>query len=402
MGLLCGQVLFFSCGKPNERKSLEFKSQILQKLNSKDLDSALELIEQQWVDGPNEAELVYLKAQVYAMKGGVDVYSLFPILKMKLFEFAVTEWGALEKFSKNQAENVVDMINGENPSGMSVEEIKKRIKEVQSMDVSEITYELNILHLVDSSDHLNNSMDNMYGYYCSYNLEVSSNIPGKIPLKPLVMSKAESKNSKTESCTLVYQRMIAHLDETELKFEIKYRFLDKMHYYLDKLEARKTTERYFKVIMALYESLPVLKKLPTKSETRTTDLVIAMDLLSKLVSQLPLDHELYLKSQQQLGMLSGFILLSSVKDSFDLNKIQGPTDFVCALKAQKVLDLYKDFLIGLTYFMKAMERTSLAKKNQVNYDKFLEILNAWPEELTDEQRENFILGAQNLINDRCF
>ena len=79
-----------SCIKKEQKVTEEAK--VIQLLNQSDADAALVKINALLKSDPNNENLLYLKASAISMIAGIDVYRLFPILKAKIFDVAITQW----------------------------------------------------------------------------------------------------------------------------------------------------------------------------------------------------------------------------------------------------------------------------------------------------------------------
>ena len=144
--ILSLSLLAFSCGGVHEEGSEvdSISSLIAQELNSKNLSAAESLIAEAKVSEPDSLLIKYYESQLFSLKAGIDIYSLFPIVKMELFEFAMTEWGQIEDFNKKNQTDVQDTILGNSVTSESIDVLKKFLEEYKQTEPEKIEYDAEI------------------------------------------------------------------------------------------------------------------------------------------------------------------------------------------------------------------------------------------------------------------
>lgn len=83
---------FSSCKKEDKQDALKDETKIQILLNNGEYEKALVLIDSMLQANPDNKQIVYLQACAYAMKGGINIYSLYPILDTALFRKPSIEW----------------------------------------------------------------------------------------------------------------------------------------------------------------------------------------------------------------------------------------------------------------------------------------------------------------------
>lgn len=79
--------------------SISAKNDILYHLNRNNTKDALAIIETEKKIRPNDPELAIYEASVYTIEAGIDIYSIFPLLKLKFFREPIANWDSLDKYN---------------------------------------------------------------------------------------------------------------------------------------------------------------------------------------------------------------------------------------------------------------------------------------------------------------
>ena len=102
-----------------------------------------------------------------------------------------------------------------------------------------------------------------------------------------------------------------------------------------------------------------------------------------------------------MGLLSGYLIVGSLKESIDFDSIKDPEDIVCMANANKVVENYKNFYYGSKYLIMSSDGSEFASKNKENFDTLKERFKDAPEELTKEDEEDIIDDIEDLQRDEC-
>ncbi len=417
-----------SCGGVHDEQSTSssLNSDIVTELNAKNLDKAEELIGKAKAENPDSALVAYYEAQYYALKAGVDIYSLFPIVKMELFEFALTEWSQIEEYNDRTRTGVEDTLLGNSKEPSSIEDLKKFLDEIKSTEASEIKYKYEVEtdfdrygrswnepygheHMLDENGYtMHDSEGNIiyknYNLYCSYYYEIK-------------LAEYDFKGSfeHFDSKTVIIEDISGYgerdlcpegpelsLGQDFLKNKIVWEIEDIIK---DKKE-RVDNKRYLKAALALFQSVNVISKVPTFDPDRLEYVRMASAKLKEIMDGSQEGERLYDNSQKQLGLLSGFLILSSIKKAIPVDKVKEPTDFLCLANPGTLFDQGPILFEGLKLLVYVSEGTEFGEKNSKAIEKIKNEIANNEDELneyfnSEADREVFIDGHRDLVEDSC-
>ena len=418
--------LFTGCNTDQENEQQSTNFQIINALNQQDADRALALIENQLTTDPNNAELQYWKAQAYAIKGGIDVYSLFPIIKMKLFDVAMTEWSSMSEYSKKSKQEINLTLLGEQEIE-SKEDLNQLEQDIKNMPTEDITFEIKVItedakygkyqSVYEGSgnyyDYQKQEFINHDGPYfqtnCYADLEISSNIlyfNEKLYEQAYAVYTAPNPDTSDfcqEALGKEVERMLGdfELNPTLLKSKIRQKALWIISDKKAHLEKRQYGNRMINGIYALYDSMPIIQNVPDITANRTNAVNQSLELLTKLKNETQYHARLGRNVRQQMGLLGGYLILGGIKDSFKLENIKEPADFICNMKSQNIVANYSNFLTGLRALIEATIDTEFAIKNNANLMEIRKALEEAPEELSEEQIDDVLDFIEELEEDYC-
>lgn len=384
-----------SCGgvrDEQESTSLNYKSEIVYSLNQKDIDGSLVLIEKAMLDNPNDHELKYYLAQAYSLKGNVDIYSLFPIVKMKLFEVAINEWGTVNAHTDSSRRDIEGTVLGDegNFSSQAVVELEEQLKEIEEINPEKI--ELNV-------ERKNQFRHEWTDYaYCSFTIVFSSK---DLPIKKNLEREFYSSNTViNETCDEFWNSDVDY-DERQIKFELKSFAYQQIRKRIKKIKENKTSQKYIKAAFALFESVPVIKKAPELDLSKISYIDDSIKILNELRLSDNLSHRIKNNSSSQLGLLGGFLILGSLKSSVDFDKVNEPIDIACNASVEKLLFHYPHFLNGMKALSSAAEGTTFSERNKDSFSKFKDYLDVAPDELNEKQKEEIKDEFEDFIEENC-
>jgi|GEM_PF-5363372 len=402
-----------SCGNKKDgidRENSNNYQNIVDALNIEDSDKALALINEELQHGPDNLEIKYLKAQALSLKADVDVYSLFPIVKMKLFDVAMTEWHAMNEFSKKTKGGVSDTLIGQNKF-KTLEDIDEAKKKIELMPDDDITYKLNFkderVSRFSYPEYSKTGEKEKVNISCSVLLVIDSNIfNGLNTLQESLVTEASYIKGEQEepSCTTLLQQLkdlYISNSGNFVKFRVKNQALLELEKKKENFKARKVTESYINAVYALYDSIGVIKKVPDIDQEKSAYIYEALAILKFVMQKTDKGSRLWKNSQQQIGLLAGYLILSSIKDSFDLEKVVEPTDFVCQVKPENVVKNYLNYLTGFRYLTSIILDTEFYTKNKKNVDQINDYLNEAPETLSDDQTNKIINACTDYAAESC-
>lgn len=384
--------LCFSCGKNQDQPQQTLEAEIVAALNIKDIDKADALIEDGLAANPEQQKLLYYKAQVSSLRADIDIYSLFPIVKMELFEFALTEWSSINEYSNRMKSNSQDILIGEDTNQTEIE-IEKTIKAIEEMDDSAIEFKYKLVY--KNYSEYDSSYDSegkpVVMGSCYVVAEVTSNI---FPPREIFYD-----NTFLEAEGLTCDQVIA---SSKNKFENK-EFLRREAIslygkYLGRKKRRKESAKIVKALMSIYSSINVIKNVPKLDQSKFVNIKEALVLLAKSRKQGGDIGENAFKHQ---AMLAGYLLLGSLQNSIELNDVKDPTDIICKTKSKLVVDQYEYFLTGIRYLHDAMIGSEFSKKNPKQFEKAKEYLDMADEKLSEEQIDGIIDDIEDYQEDNC-
>lgn len=390
-------VLCLSCSNHKSDKISSPENEVILALNSGNIELALNIIEnEERRSGELSEKWLYWKAQALSTRANIDVYSLFPIVKMKLFEVAINEWDDVNKYSDKQRSVLNSTVfgDGTNPDRQKfLEKEAKRIKEISS---EEIEYE--IVSEIQYTDSYSNGEA-----FCAGIVIIESNIF----LDGRQYEEYRSANFKLQND---YQEELEKICRKNLEGpysnrdigikwirDIALKMIEKK---LKDIQERKDSERYIKAAFALYESVPVIQKVPDLSKTNLDDLDQAFKILRKLAKKNNQTREV-LNAKKQLGLLSAFLILSSLKDSIHIDLIKDPSDLLCYAIPDKLVSNYQNLLKGIKFLTESTKGTEFESKNNDKFQKLLDAIKELPNELNEDQKARTIYIIESTIKESC-
>lgn len=379
--ILC--IILFSCSKQEETHEMTLESQIVTALNVKDISKAEVLINQALARSPGNGKFLYYKAQLNALEAQIDIYSLFPIVKMELFEFALTEWSAIDEYGDHLRDTGQDVVIGQNSSNTE-EEIRERIKEIDELDNDEVSYELEVVNRYESIEPYSDG-------YCYLTLKLTSNIfPSKYEFWD-----SQSFSGTDITCDIAEEKIMQPGWYSRL---IKVAAIKEYNDVLLRKKTRRESNRILKAMISVYQSINVIKNVPMLHNFRYEKVKESLILLKRVKET---KGRVVENSKKHQAMLSGYLILGSLRNSLDLENIKNPSDVVCKLDAHRFVSQYEYLLTGFRYLYDAMIGTEFSKKNVEKFIKLKEQLDNANEELSKEKIDEYIDDIQDYQEDYC-
>lgn len=387
---------FWGCDSKEYKKSANENIDIVSELNQGDSDTVIKKLDSR--ESITTRQQYYL-ASALSMKGGIDVYSLYPILEMQLFRKNALEWSNLSK-EKNPYLRFL-----KSQEGIDYEKrLQMREKRWQKYE-GQIIKRLNLRMQKPTLEDLNTTY-NEYGNY-----EVNQE----------QYDKTDQKCSKTINDILarngteddVYNTMY----DMDYQSDIPYPYFELCNYYIDQfqLASRKNNYLhpdqtnagfanvrwemvYMNILWNTYEAIPMMKQMPFLSETQQNHLSEALDRYKETLK----DPEFKASSLKNIAILTGVSLLSVYKNSFNLDEIDSIQDLICSFEPSVLMENYSLIRRRLLFITELKEVTGeLGDISQ--YEQYLESFKqSMPENLTEEEKAHFIEGVENSKINQCF
>lgn len=344
-------MLFTSCIKQEQKQNAE--GEIVDLLNQNKSDEAISKIDEAMKTNPSD-ELYYLKASSLSMKAGIDIYALFPLLKVKIFDVAISQWSQNREFQKKINAQRSDMgLNADDVPGAA--DIKDSYK---PMDITKLKY-------IILSKWLNSQYDQSRGY-CEVSITASNK--AKISENYIWINyRLESE----ELCKEVWNKQTLEITP-EIDEAIKKEFVeaDKRDWFVRKKKANEK-QTYVKVLGTFWtvvDMIPMLVKIPKISTEGFQQLVEAQKLLITIKQNHPeKTDELGIKAKKQLMMLSALKIVGRLQNALVFNDIKSPTDLVCKSNERAAEELIMSEQDAL-YLISAIDDPEILKKNQELFD----------------------------------
>ncbi len=383
-----------SCIKKEQEQNLE--GQIVELMNQNKADEALLKIDKQLDNNKND-DLLYLKASSLSMKAGIDIYALFPLLKIKIFDVAISQWSQNREFQKKSMAQKTSIGISNNDIDDKLNADLKNSEKYVPIDKKTINYEVISQYVLERY-----SIQNLF---CS--IEVSAKRTDVIKENyALISIKIDSE----DECLNLQAGAKLNVS-LEIEDKIKESLAAEDHrQWSERKRDQNTKSSYVKLMgtfWTLIDLIPMISKIPIINQSGFSNLEEAQTILSDIRSRhLDKSDELSEKVRKQLMMISALKIVAHLKNAFDFNTIKSPMDFICAsndLAAEEIIATQKDVL----YLINTIDDQELISKNKILFEevktKFEELLNNETEnpELKDSRIKKLSAELKRSKEDNC-
>ena len=388
-------IVLLGCEAKEYKKNNNSSIDIVSELNQKKSKTVINKLED---NGSLSNRDRYYLASAYSMEGGIDVYSLYPILEIQLFRKNSLEWSNLSK-EKNPYLKFLKSQKDDNNDKLS----KLRQERWEKYE-PKIVRKLNLKTELPSSDELssfdsNNPID-----------------PDEYELVKSTCANESALVKKAETFEDFDNRLIQFQGEYQNKFSSPYTQI--CDYYADTLILEMKKRKYlnlFKdesffssntrwemiymnILWNTYEAIPMMKQLPTLSDDQQNYITKSLENYKITLS----DPEFRDVSLKNITLLTGISLLSIYKESFNLDEIDSFQDIFCTFQPETITENYSLIRKRLLFFTKLKEISSEIpdfEKYKHHIDSFNQTM---PEDLSQEEKEQFIRGVEESKLNGCF
>lgn len=388
-------LLLSSCVKEEQQQNTD--SQIIELLNQNKSEEALTQINEA-LKTNNSDELLYLKASALSMNAGVDIYALFPLLKINIFSVAISQWSENREFQKKAQSQRLD--------------IGSDIGKEKNHDEKQDYVPLNLENLkFYFSPSVINGFENTTTH-CE--IGISGSLTSDVYSERGIFITYRSESE--DICKSLEEKNLALLSENfpmPLDFinKIKSAFSDE-HRQNWLVRKNKVTQNnsYMKALgtfWTLIDMIPTISKIPKISTDGFKKLEEAQFILSKIKeSRSQSGDELGQKTRKQLMMISALKIVVHIQNSFDLDNIKSPIDLLCKSRdntADELMASEKDAL----YLLSTVEDKEIINKNKAMFEdiqtNYLNIMEneALNPEIRDARLENLRLSLVKQKNANC-
>lgn len=347
-----------ACIKKEQSQSNE--SQIVNMLNHNQIDSALEKINSE-LNISKTDELLYLKASTLSMKAGVDIYALFPLLKVKIFDVAISQWSQNREFQKKADAQKTTI----GVSEQDLEEQNKTRDQKEYVPLKKNQLDFTIIGMWSHSGYGINQTDS-----CTIQLNVTT----KLPSPEDYFWTTVTLNSQDICEDISFARVkpenleVTPAMDAAIRKTISDSHRNSWH---RRKEKEASTENYVKMLGSFWtmvDMIPMISKIPKVSSSGFKNLEEAQEILSQVKTNRPDKRdELGEKSRKQIMMISSLKIVAHVQNAFDLSHVKNPLDFFCHSNdkaAEELIECEKDAL----YLLNAIDDPEIIKKNKTLFD----------------------------------
>jgi hypothetical protein len=313
-----------SCIKKEQQQNNE--SKILDLLNQNKSEEALDKINAELVTNSSD-EMLYLKASALSMKAGIDIYALFPLLKIKIFDVAIAQWSQNREFQKRADAKKINI-------GIDPEDIKKEKNDLKKdyvpLKMEDIQYEAALSLAKPFNDEtqfcgVNIRADKNLEAYSANRVYLTYRLYKKDHCEELMDKGSASEFKLSENDSFYYE--LDALIKVSISEQHRMRWMER------KAVVKKKTS-YLKALgtfWTLIDMVPMVSKIPRISMEGFKSLEEAQEILLKIRENRKSNKkdELNQKARKQLMMLSALKIVAHLQNSFDLQDIKSPIDFIC-------------------------------------------------------------------------
>jgi len=397
-----------ACEKEYKKAENENVS-VVSYLNAGKFETVIEIITRKKERAPH-VELTprdrYYLSSAYALKAGVDVYSLYSVMEIQLFHKKALDWSDLSKdknpylkFMKNQdgGDSEAKKLKKEQmwekflpglKVSFNIKDHKKTLEELRSDETC---------HCTDLSAQEYAKMD------AFLKLKADALIDSKMSMKEYYQTDVwyaaafDNDEHKEFNYYNAYSSLSSYYGDVVLLALKKNEFLNPIK--ANSLLGGEGWEMVFmNILWNTYESIPIMKKLPELSGAQQESLTLALE------TNLPLlkDKEFRDVSLKNLMILSSVSLLSVYTRSFDLNSVTSMKDLYCYFDPNVILNNYGLIRKRILFIQKVYEELDVKDKDYEKYKTQIDGLEKHlVEELSEDQKFRYAESVKKFQVDSC-
>jgi len=392
-------VLIFAllgCNSKEYKKSENSNVELVEKLNSGKSEAVIQ--ELRGRRNLSSRERYYL-ASAYSSEGGIDVLSLYSVLELQLFRKNALEWTDLSK-EKNPYLRFMSAQEGVDPA------IRKKKREERWK-----TYEARIIEQNDFILSKPTPEDLKQGnQYVEIDparyLELDTIFAAK---KEELMKQPSTLDDRTQAWEVLY--------EEHLMGPNSWNYMGLFDYYRDTIRFETMKDHYINpenaagifggvawqmmymnILWNTYESIPIIRQLPSLSDEQQETVTLALTEYSKLIH----DPEFRDVAIKNMALLVAVSLLSIYKESFDFDEVENAQDLICSFEPDSLVSNYGLIRQRVLFLGDTLVKDGTLE--EVNkYKAQIEAFKAeLPENLTEEQKNNYLTGVETFRLRSCF
>lgn len=400
LSILLTSVLLFTligCESKEYKKEQNSNIEIVSELNKRDSESVISKLESK--DSLTPRERSYL-ASAYSEKGGVDVFSLYNVLEMQLFKKSALEWSDLSKEKNPYVKFMGSQANLDKKKRLEkrekrFEKYKESISQKMQITKEKPTLEeIEIMYNGDLTEEQYEEADKLV-LGC---MDKAKEGPAEHEERSKIFNKcfyldrqADYLKNPVVGYLVSYYWGVLELDtvkEAYLNPEGKPKSLFKGSWQM----------LYMNILWNTYESIPVMKQLPSLSDEQQEAITTAIEQYQFLVE----DPEFKDVALKNILVLSGVSLLSIYKSGFDFEEVNSIEDLMCTFEPEAILENYNLVRERIMVLAKTAQKIG-DKKLIEEYEEYIQKLEeSMPIELSPEKKESFIRTNEEFKVNSCF
>ena len=412
-------VLTLSCKETSYDSDDIQSTSVIKNLNKQNVDEVIAELEGK----PNiSSEETYYLASAYAIKGGMDIYAIYPIMEIELFHKRALDWDELDE-TKNPYKK---FLREKKEKEVSAEEKKEAWDRYQAQFINQKKIqELDCFKYKEYSDFCFEQKEGFVQLYKRLENQEFLIVEDGEYLNPYdkeryaqeVYQYTINKYNNYGNYETDYDSEFYIEDESGSQYHPSY---PKQHiiselesYYLKKIELMRQKQifmlgkddneqnssiKMMNFFWGIYESIPVIQRLPIITHAEQKTLGKTLEILFDNLKQ-DIHHT---KSAKMIVMILTFSLSSVFADSFELSAITSPMDMGCYLNAEKFLS-YHGVLRDRLKFVTKMEEVlgPLANETSQSVSSIKAYLENTSEVLSTEEKDNFYAAREQFEVENC-
>lgn len=388
-------VTLIGCESKEYKKEDNDNVGIVSELNQGNADSVIGQLNSKSAMTPRERS--YL-ASALSQKGGIDVFSLYEILEMQLFRKNALEWSDLSKeknpylkFMKSQ-----EGVDFEKRLKKREERWNKYLPQIlvkHDLDMEKPTLE----KLQENSPNLTQEeydlADKIYEKEAKESLKLANDM--QVRMDQMFKVLDNSLNQKTVPYG-TWDLGNYYVNYVQLE-TLKYNYLHPEEKASGKFSNVQWEMLYMNILWNTYEAIPLMKQMPSLDLAQQESVSQALDQYKLLMD----DKEFGKIAVKNIVVLAGVSLMSIYKSSFDLEEINSIQDLMCSFDPEALTENYGLIRKRIIFLSETVKSAGI--KDLKEYEsKIDELKTQLPEELTQEQKDNYHQGMERFKLDSCF
>ncbi|MCO4753109.1 MAG: hypothetical protein KC478_01435 [Bacteriovoracaceae bacterium] len=389
-GVLTLLFLLTGCKEQSFSAKDSESSAVIKALNKSDYKSVISILERKEENEELSVEDQYIMASAFAIKGGMDIYSLFPLMEVELFHKRAIDWNELEE----QKDPYSKFLTDNTSSNATVEEREKAwdnyveaslatgtIEEEFNCDVYEDRELCEYMHT--QFEKVRENLEKGNFYYSDRDRFISG---GEEARREEIYALTETLRKESNDYSVEKYQITRDLETYYIEIVVFDYKRDKFISGELKDEGGQASKDIMKLIWRVYESIPLIQRLPKIDHQQQTTLTTVLDILKENMVENP-SHE---KSSKMIAMTLFFSIASIFADSFNLEAVESPLDIGCQIQEDKLvghLDILKD---RIEYVTKLSEMGLLKDVPHEYFDGIREYLDSSNEHIGTEDKSRLL------------